>query len=79
MVQKDVGTVEIPWTRRSESDAWEAMRGLTAADYRAVKAALRERGLEGTPAYSAWLRTELTKAAMRKRAALATSPLTAAA
>ena len=60
--------MEIPWTRRSETDAWEAMRGLTAADYRAVKASLRERGLEGTPQYSAWLRTELTKAAMRKRA-----------
>jgi hypothetical protein len=71
--------VEIPWTRRSERDAWEAMRGLSAADYRTIKTTLRERGLEGTPQYAAWLRTELTKAAMRKRAALATSTQTAAA
>ena len=63
--------MEFPWTRRSESDAWEAMRGLTAAEYGAITADLRERGLEGTPAYEAWLRAELSKAAMRKRAMLA--------
>ena len=60
--------MEIPWIRRSEADAWEAMRGLTAAEYKEVAAGLRARGLEGTPQYAAWLRTELTKAALRKRA-----------
>ncbi len=60
--------MEIPWLRRSEVDAWEGMRGLTAAEYKEVAAGLRARGLEGTPQYAAWLRTELTKAALRKRA-----------
>ena len=62
--------MEIPWIRRSEAEAWEAMRGLTAAEYGAVTADLRARGLEGTPQYASWLRAELSKAAMRKRAAL---------
>ena len=43
------------------------MRVLTPSEYSAVMADLRTRGLQGTPQYKAWLRTELTKAAMRKR------------
>ena len=61
--------MEIPWIRRSDSEAWEAMSALTPAEHSAVAANLRARGLHETPQYAAWLRTELTKAAMRKRAA----------
>ena len=63
--------MEIPWIRRSDSEAWEAMRSLTPAEFGDVRAKLRARGLEGTPAYAAWLRAEVTKAALRKQAALA--------
>ena len=62
--------MEIPWVRRSDSEAWEAMRTLTPSEHSAIAADLRARGLQGTPMYNAWLRAELTKAAVRKQAAL---------
>ena len=65
--------MEIPWARATDTASWEVAAGLTLDEYRAVKAALRSRGLEGAPAYGAWLRTELLKASMRKQAAMATA------
>ena len=51
--------MEIPWARATDTASWELAAGLTPDEYRAIRASLRNRGLEGTPAYGAWLRTEL--------------------
>jgi hypothetical protein len=59
--------MEIPWARKTDTASWDAAAGLTTEEYRAVKEALRGRGVEGSPAYGAWLRTELIKLALRKQ------------
>ena len=59
--------MEIPWARKTDTASWEAAAGLTTEEYRAVKEALRGRGVEGSPAYGAWLRTELIKLSLRKQ------------
>jgi hypothetical protein len=49
-----------------------ASLGLTEEEIRAVEAELAERGLHVVTSYPAWLRTELSKSACRKRTAART-------
>ncbi len=44
-----------------------ASLGLSRAEYQQIEAELRRRGLDRAPTLEAWLRTELVKAALRKR------------